>query len=356
MKITILGGSGLIGMQLIKQACADHYFTKINVIVRRPLAFQDPKINELVINFDDLSSVIKGTIGDALICTLGTTKKKTPDKKCYREVDLTYTLISAKGALENGHKQVHLVSSIGANEKSSVFYPALKGEKMNVINEQIERLIIFELDLFKLKNITIFTKLKNITIFTKSKIIIMKGLSKIILSTLLIFTVLSCNKNNGVQEGTATLKLTINGQQESFDMSDPDVNSINNGNCNGSSIVDYMSLGDFENGTFDFWAGNATLTNNTYSCVQNAQNFCASPHIEIYVMGTLDNRLEDIYNVPIFRLEPSSNTTIEISELGQGKVSVSWSGNLNVLDFGGNIIGVIPATFNADKVSVDDFR
>ncbi len=133
MKITILGGSGLIGMQLIKQACADHYFTKINVIVRRPLATKDPKINELVIDFADLSSVIKETLGDALICTLGTTRKKTPDKKYYREIDLTYTLISAKGALENGHKQVHLVSSIGANEKSSVFYPALKGE--------IERLI-----------------------------------------------------------------------------------------------------------------------------------------------------------------------------------------------------------------------
>ena len=135
MKITILGGSGLIGMHLIKQACADDYFTKINVIVRRPLAFQDPKINELVINFDDLSSVIKGTIGDALICTLGTTKKKTPDKNCYRKIDLTYTLISAKGALENGHKQVHLVSSIGANEKSSVFYPALKGEIERLISE-----------------------------------------------------------------------------------------------------------------------------------------------------------------------------------------------------------------------------
>ena len=133
MKITILGGSGLIGMHLIKQACADHYFTKINVIVRRPLATKDPKINELVIDFADLSSVIKETNGDALICTLGTTRKKTPDKKYYREIDLTYTLISAKGALENGHKQVHLVSSIGANEKSSVFYPALKGE--------IERLI-----------------------------------------------------------------------------------------------------------------------------------------------------------------------------------------------------------------------
>lgn len=133
MKITILGGSGLIGMQLIKQACADNYFTKINVIVRKPLVTKDPKINELVIDFADLSSVIKETIGDAFICTIGTTKKKTPDKKSYREIDLTYTLISAKGALENGHKQVHLVSSIGANEKSSVFYPALKGE--------IERLI-----------------------------------------------------------------------------------------------------------------------------------------------------------------------------------------------------------------------
>ena len=135
MKITILGGSGLIGKQLIKQACADHYFTKINVIVRRPLATKDPKINELVIDFANLSSVIKETIGDALICTLGTTRKKTPDKKYYREIDLTYTLISAKGALENGHKQVHLVSSIGANEKSSVFYPALKGEIERLISE-----------------------------------------------------------------------------------------------------------------------------------------------------------------------------------------------------------------------------
>ena len=135
MKITILGGSGLIGMHLIKQACADHYFTKINVIVRRPLATKDPKINELVIDFADLSSVIKETNGDALICTLGTTRKKTPDKNCYRKIDLTYTLISAKGALENGHKQVHLVSSIGANEKSSVFYPALKGEIERLISE-----------------------------------------------------------------------------------------------------------------------------------------------------------------------------------------------------------------------------
>lgn len=135
MKITVLGGSGLIGMQLIKQACADHYFTKINVIVRRPLAFQDPKINELVIDFANLSSVIEETEGHALICTLGTTRKKTPDKKSYRKIDLTYTLISAKGALENGHKQVHLVSSIGANEKSSVFYPALKGELERLISE-----------------------------------------------------------------------------------------------------------------------------------------------------------------------------------------------------------------------------
>jgi uncharacterized protein YbjT (DUF2867 family) len=135
MKITIIGGTGLIGMQLIKQACADHYFTKINVIVRRSLAFKDPKINELVINFSDLSSVIKETIGDALVCALGTTRKTTPDKKYYREIDLTYTLISAKGALENGHKQIHLISSIGANENSAVFYPALKGEIERLVSQ-----------------------------------------------------------------------------------------------------------------------------------------------------------------------------------------------------------------------------
>ena len=133
MKITIIGGSGLIGKQVIKLACKDDFFTQINAIVRSPLPHKDPKINEQVIDFEGLSHQLKEIKAQVLICTLGTTRKVTPDKKDYRKIDLEYTLCAAEMALKNGCEQIHLISSIGANEKSLVFYPALKGE--------IERLI-----------------------------------------------------------------------------------------------------------------------------------------------------------------------------------------------------------------------
>ena len=135
MKITIIGGTGLIGKQVIKLACQDDFFTQINAIVRSALPHKDPKINELIINFDDLSHQLKDLKAQVLICTLGTTRKVTPDKKVYRKIDLEYTLSAAKMALKNGCEQIHLISSIGANEKSIVFYSALKGEIERLISQ-----------------------------------------------------------------------------------------------------------------------------------------------------------------------------------------------------------------------------
>jgi len=135
MKITIIGGTGLIGKQVIKLVCQDDFFTQINAIVRSPLPHKDPKINELIINFDDLSHQLKDLKAQVLICTLGTTRKVTPDKKTYRKIDLEYTLSAAEMALKNGCEQIHLISSIGANEKSIVFYSALKGEIERLISQ-----------------------------------------------------------------------------------------------------------------------------------------------------------------------------------------------------------------------------
>jgi len=135
MKITIIGGTGLIGKQVIKLACQDDFFTQINAIARSPLPHKDPKINELIINFDDLSHQLKDLKAQVLICTLGTTRKVTPDKKDYRKIDLEYTLSAAEMALKNGCEQIHLISSIGANEKSIVFYSALKGEIERLISQ-----------------------------------------------------------------------------------------------------------------------------------------------------------------------------------------------------------------------------
>ena len=71
--------------------------------------------------------------GDALVCALGTTRSKTPNQIDYRKIDLGYTMEAAKIAKTKGVKQIHLISSMGANPKSKVFYSALKGEIENLI-------------------------------------------------------------------------------------------------------------------------------------------------------------------------------------------------------------------------------
>jgi hypothetical protein len=182
---------------------------------------------------------------------------------------------------------------------------------------------------------------------------------KFLFLILIPLAILGCKKKNQ-STGTASLKLTINGQEEIFSMSDPDYNNIDNGNCfswtGSGALVENLVIGDFTNGDFTLWAGNGNISNNNYNCQVNATDYCGTPHFEIYVAGDLNTRLEQLYNTPIFKLEPSANGTVKVSDLGQGKVSLSWSGNLNVMDFNSNILGTLSSTFAANKVAVTDNR
>lgn len=61
-------------------------------------------------------------------CCLGTTKSKTPDQQEYRKIDYQYPLDVGYIALANGAESYHLVSAMGANKNSSIFYSRTKGE------------------------------------------------------------------------------------------------------------------------------------------------------------------------------------------------------------------------------------
>jgi len=189
---------------------------------------------------------------------------------------------------------------------------------------------------------------------------------KKIISMVLILTILvgfqSCKKDNDLKSsnGGATLTLTINGQAQSFPMSDPDWNMINEGDCiswsGGSALIDYIDIGNFNNGNFTLWVGNEPVTNMTYRCEQDAQDFCNTPKIDIYISGDLEDRLKDIYNQPIFRLEAQGNTDCTVSNLSSNSISMNWSGRIEVLGFGSNVLGVHDATFKATNAPIDDVR
>ncbi|MGZ3776971.1 MAG: oxidoreductase [Mucilaginibacter sp.] len=134
-KAVIAGASGLIGSSLLHILLDAEQYNEVLVLVRKELPVQHKKLVQLVIDFDKLDEHAAAITGYALFCCLGTTKKKTPDPKEYSKIDHHYPLQLAQLAKQNGVKQYHLVSSLGANSNSSQFYLKTKGETEEAIKK-----------------------------------------------------------------------------------------------------------------------------------------------------------------------------------------------------------------------------
>ncbi len=124
----LIGATGLIGKSLLQQLLADASFTSVKVFHRRSTGVQHPKLKEFVIDFDQPESWAKEVTGDVLFSTLGTTLKTAGSQKAQYRVDFTYNHETAKIAAQNGVKCCVLLSSAGANARSSFFYTRTKGE------------------------------------------------------------------------------------------------------------------------------------------------------------------------------------------------------------------------------------
>jgi uncharacterized protein YbjT (DUF2867 family) len=124
----IIGGSGLVGHQLLIQILDHPEFEKVRIFVRRPSGISHPKLEEQIIDFEQPESWRHLVKGDMFFSTLGTTIKTAKTKENQYRVDFTYQYEFAKAASENGVPTYLLVSSMGANPKSSVFYSRMKGE------------------------------------------------------------------------------------------------------------------------------------------------------------------------------------------------------------------------------------
>lgn len=139
----VLGATGLTGSLLVDSLlCNDHY-SKIIVFVRSQFHLSHPKLIIEQINLLNLFDYKKRFIGDVLFCCIGTTKAKTPDKNLYRQIDYGIPTNAAKICEMNGIPNFIVMSSMGANVKSSIFYSKLKGEmEQAVLNRGIKNIYI----------------------------------------------------------------------------------------------------------------------------------------------------------------------------------------------------------------------
>ncbi len=124
----VIGATGLVGKQLVSQLLENEHFGKVRIFVRRDSGLSHPKLEQLIVDFADEKTWAKKLTGDVLFSALGTTLKQAGSKTKQYEVDFTFNLNFAQKAKANSIENYVLVSSIGANSKSALFYTRIKGE------------------------------------------------------------------------------------------------------------------------------------------------------------------------------------------------------------------------------------
>jgi uncharacterized protein YbjT (DUF2867 family) len=126
----VLGATGLIGQNVVSLLLKNENFSFIRLLVRKPIEVTDIKIETLLTDFNDLNDLEKN-IGksDCLLCCIGTTLQTVKgNKAAYRKIDYDIIVNAARLSASAGFKQFVVVSSVGANYRSSNFYLKLKGE------------------------------------------------------------------------------------------------------------------------------------------------------------------------------------------------------------------------------------
>lgn len=128
MKAIIIGATGATGKDLVDLLLQDSVFDAISVFVRRPLEISDPMIETHIVDFDQIDAWKSAIRGDVLFSCMGTTLRAAGSQQAQWKVDYDYQFNFAKAAHENGVNTIVLMSSVGANPQSSIFYPKMKGQ------------------------------------------------------------------------------------------------------------------------------------------------------------------------------------------------------------------------------------
>lgn len=122
----LVGATGLIGKQLLTKLLHVPYYDKVVVLSRRSLGMVHTKLEEVIFDFNNPNpSLVKA---DDIFCCLGTTIRKAGSKEAFKKVDLLYPLSIAKLGLKNGAEKFLIVTAMGSDAESGIFYNQVKGE------------------------------------------------------------------------------------------------------------------------------------------------------------------------------------------------------------------------------------
>lgn len=123
----VVGAGGLVGSELLQCLLNAPEYTNVCILVRKPLGISHPKLTEVVISFDEMAQYKDCFKVHDVFCCLGTTIKKAGSQEAFKKVDVDYPLEMASLAQQMQAEKFLVISSMGADPKSKVFYSRMKG-------------------------------------------------------------------------------------------------------------------------------------------------------------------------------------------------------------------------------------
>jgi uncharacterized protein YbjT (DUF2867 family) len=121
----VAGATGLVGRAIVSGLLADPGVGRVHALVRRELPLQHPKLAQLQVDFKALPTL--PAAGEVYLA-LGTTIKAAGSQEAFRAIDFEANLATARAARAQGTTKAGVVSAMGADARSRIFYNRVKGE------------------------------------------------------------------------------------------------------------------------------------------------------------------------------------------------------------------------------------
>lgn len=131
----LAGATGLVGRAVLAALLTDKRYATVDCVGRRALTLHHPKLFSHVADFATLSGLPGiGHVDDVFIA-LGTTLKVAGSQAAFRALDFEAVVALARVGKALGATKLAVVSALGADPSSRVFYNRVKGEMEQAVSQ-----------------------------------------------------------------------------------------------------------------------------------------------------------------------------------------------------------------------------
>jgi uncharacterized protein YbjT (DUF2867 family) len=128
----VAGASGLVGRELVVRLLRQTTYSRIVALTRRPLGIDNARLSEAPASFESLDPALSKAVSEPArldaYCCLGTTISAAGSEAAFRTVDFDYVVAFGQWAVRHQAHRLVVVSALGADARSAVFYNRVKGE------------------------------------------------------------------------------------------------------------------------------------------------------------------------------------------------------------------------------------